>query len=92
MSNSHLTRRQFLRTGAVSAALASATHRLSAIETPARAKSCILLMLVGGPSQLETFDPKPDVPAEVRGPFRSVATRTTAHQRALPRLAVVESM
>ena len=34
----------------------------------------ILLMLVGGPSQLETWDPKPDAPAEVRGPFRSIAT------------------
>ncbi len=35
----------------------------------------ILLMLVGGPSQLETFDPKPDAPADVRGPLGSIATR-----------------
>lgn len=32
-----------------------------------RAKSCILLYLYGAPSQLETFDPKPDSPAEIRG-------------------------
>jgi hypothetical protein len=49
----------------------------------------ILLLLVGGPSQLETWDPKPDEPAEVRGPFRSIATalpgvRVCEH---LPRLA-----
>ncbi|WP_240906947.1 DUF1501 domain-containing protein [Paludisphaera rhizosphaerae] len=49
----------------------------------------ILLMLVGGPSQLETWDPKPDAPLEVRGPFDSIATsipgvRISEH---LPRLA-----
>jgi hypothetical protein len=44
-------------------------------ETPlVRAKSCILIWLDGGPSHLETFDPKPDAPAEVRGPLRSIAT------------------
>jgi hypothetical protein len=36
---------------------------------------CILLFLVGGPSHLDTFDPKPDAPAEIRGPFHSIATR-----------------
>ena len=34
-----------------------------------RAKACILLYLYGAPSQLETFDPKPDAPAEIRGTF-----------------------
>lgn len=38
------------------------------------AKSCILLWLDGGPSHLETFDLKPDAPAEVRGPFQPIAT------------------
>src|SRR5438067_12242276 len=37
-----------------------------------RAKSCILLFLYGSPSQLETFDPKPDAPVEVRGELRSI--------------------
>lgn len=36
------------------------------------ADSCILLWLDGGPSHLETFDLKPDAPAEVRGPFRAI--------------------
>ncbi len=42
---------------------------------PAKAKSCILLWLDGGPSHLETFDPKPDAPTEVRGPLDTVATK-----------------
>src|SRR5262245_2972354 len=41
-----------------------------------RAKSCIVLWMTGGPSQLETWDPKPDAPAEILGPFGSVPTRT----------------
>jgi hypothetical protein len=40
----------------------------------ARAKSCILIWLDGGPSHLETFDPKPTAPVEIRGPFASIAT------------------
>lgn len=39
-----------------------------------RAKSCILLWLDGGPSHLDTFDPKPDAPIEVRGPFKTLPT------------------
>ncbi|MEC7604492.1 MAG: DUF1501 domain-containing protein [Planctomycetota bacterium] len=41
---------------------------------PANAKSCILIWMDGGPSHLETFDPKPDAPKEVRGPFATIAT------------------
>lgn len=50
--------------------------RLRAAEKPAKAKSCILLWLDGGPSHLETFDLKPDVPADVRGPFKPIKTKT----------------
>jgi hypothetical protein len=39
-----------------------------------RAKSCIFLFLSGGPSQYETFDPKPDAPSEVRGTFKALRT------------------
>jgi hypothetical protein len=39
-----------------------------------RAKSCIVLFLMGGPPQQSTWDPKPDAPAEVRGEFGSIAT------------------
>lgn len=40
----------------------------------AKATSCILLWLDGGPSHLETFDLKPDAPTEVRGPFKPIST------------------
>ena len=39
-----------------------------------KAKSFILVWLDGGPSHLETFDPKPDAPKEVRGPLETIAT------------------
>ncbi len=42
----------------------------------AKAKSVIFLLLFGGPSQLETFDMKPDAPDQVRGPFKPIASRT----------------
>jgi hypothetical protein len=57
-----------------------------------RAKACILLFMWGGPSQLDTWDPKPEAPAEVRGEFRSIATsvsgvRISEHFPRLARLA-----
>ena len=44
--------------------------------TAGSAKSVILLWLWGGPSQLDTFDPKPNAPLEYRGPFSPIATKT----------------
>jgi uncharacterized protein (DUF1501 family) len=43
---------------------------------PRKAKSVILLFMWGGPSHLDTWDPKPDAPAEVRGEFASLPTVT----------------
>ncbi len=37
-------------------------------------RSCILIFYYGGPSHLDTFDPKPNAPVEVRGEYRSIAT------------------
>jgi len=39
-----------------------------------KAKQCLLLFMWGGPSQLDTFDPKPDAPKEIRGPFKTIST------------------
>jgi uncharacterized protein (DUF1501 family) len=36
--------------------------------------SCIVLFLVGGPSHIDTWDPKPDAPAQIRGPFQPIHT------------------
>ena len=41
----------------------------SALPGFGKAKACIFLFMWGGPSQLDTFDPKPDAPREIRGPF-----------------------
>src|SRR5947208_7610440 len=56
-----------------------------------RAKSVIFLYLFGGPSQLETFDMKPDAPSGIRGPFRPTASRTPGLLvcEHLPRLAAL---
>src|SRR5438128_6335811 len=40
-------------------------------------KSCILIYYYGGPSQLDTWDMKPNAPAEVRGEFKSIATNVS---------------
>ena len=39
-----------------------------------KVKNCILIWLSGGPSHLDTFDPKPKAPADVRGEFKPIAT------------------
>src|SRR5688572_2462556 len=39
-----------------------------------RSKSCILLWMAGGPSHIDTFDPKPEAPENVRGEFRAIET------------------
>ncbi len=40
-----------------------------------RGKSVILLWMAGGPSHIDTWDPKPDAPREIRGPFGTIATK-----------------
>jgi hypothetical protein len=44
-------------------------------EQAPKAKSCIMIWLDGGASHLDTFDPKPEAPSEIRGPFDSIATK-----------------
>ena len=61
-----MRRRDFLQLGAL--------PLLSGVDRGKRDINCILLMLVGGPSHLDTWDMKPDAPREIRGPFRPVRT------------------
>jgi uncharacterized protein (DUF1501 family) len=73
-----LSRRGFLQVGASSVFGLSLANWLRAQEgglTPGAARSVVLLWLWGGPSHLDTFDPKPHAPLEYRGPFASVPTR-----------------
>jgi hypothetical protein len=88
-SSVSLTRRGFLRLGAGSvAAWTLANHPAQATTDDIR---CIFLNLVGGPSHLDTWDPKPDAPAEYRGPFRPIRTKVPGvHVTELfPRLASI---
>jgi len=77
MSNTQPTRRDFLRTAAVTGASLALTGTASA-HAPlplGKAKSCIFINMVGGPAHLDTFDPKPDAPSDVRGPFQPIQTK-----------------
>jgi uncharacterized protein (DUF1501 family) len=89
------TRRDMLQVGGLAAlglSLPQVLSRASAAPAAAgfgRAKSCLVVFLFGGPSQLDTFDLKPDAPAEFRGEFRPIATNVSGIRicEHLPRLA-----
>src|SRR2546425_12407351 len=49
-------------------------------ETQPSETACIFIYLEGGPSQLETFDPKPSAPSDVRGPYGTIATNVVGTQ------------
>ncbi|HIA61374.1 MAG TPA: DUF1501 domain-containing protein [Planctomycetaceae bacterium] len=86
----HLSRRDVIQIGTL-AAIGGGLHPVGvggfdltsratgddSVKAP-NGKSCILIWLDGGPSHLEMFDPKPDAPAEVRGPLGTVATSLPA--------------
>ncbi len=78
-------RRDLLRIGssALGLSLADLFHadEAAAAASPrahaARDKSCILLMLIGAPPQNDTWDPKPDQPENIRGPYRPIETNVS---------------
>jgi hypothetical protein len=62
-----------------------------ASESPRSNTSVILFWMWGGPSQIETWDPKPNAPSEYRGPFQSIATSVPGLEicELFPRLAQI---
>lgn len=91
LASSQMSRRAALEAGSVTAAglglsqlwTGRASAALQDAVSPARhrpgfgkAKHCILVFMWGGPSQLDTWDLKPDAPAEVRGEFKPIETVT----------------
>ncbi|MFN0199084.1 MAG: DUF1501 domain-containing protein [Planctomycetaceae bacterium] len=75
-----LSRRSFLKIGAalpLASQLPFANHlsNLATAAESAHAKSIMLVWLLGGPSHLDLFDPKPHAPMEYRGPFSTIATK-----------------
>ncbi len=88
-----LSRREVLQAGASGLLGLTLPRLLRAAESPTgpapRADHCILLFLDGGPSHLDTWDMKPNAPAEIRGAFKPIATTVPGVQlcELLPRLA-----
>src|SRR5262245_13114473 len=78
-----LSRRDFLHAGAVAPlglTLAGFERAKAAANAPDSDVNCIMLFLVGAPSHIDTFDPKPKAPAEVRGPFNPTQTNVPGIQ------------
>ncbi|MFM8222044.1 MAG: DUF1501 domain-containing protein, partial [Planctomycetaceae bacterium] len=88
-----LSRRAMLRAAVMGGGLFTLPRwlegRATAAGSPDRKRSLILLWQDGGPSHFETFDPKPEAPAEYRGELDAVATTLAgvAYCEVLPRLA-----
>src|SRR5437868_11152228 len=91
-----VTRREFLRVGGLGVAGLSWPDllrlRAQAATARTKVKSCIRLFMWGGPSQQETFDPKPNAPDGIRGDFKPIATnvagiRICEHLPMLARMA-----
>jgi uncharacterized protein (DUF1501 family) len=90
-SRDSVSRRDFLAVGGLSMVGLTVAEQAAVRRARERSgdRSCILVVLAGGPSQLETFDPKPDAPREVRGPLKAISTSLPGvhFSECLPRLA-----
>lgn len=78
-----VSRRGAIKAGALTVAgltLADTFRNKAVASTVPQDKSVILVWLDGGPSHLESYDPKPEAPAEYRGPFQAIATNTPGIQ------------
>lgn len=75
-----VTRRDFLQVGALGAIGLTlpdllAAKAMGAVKEEHDQRACIMIFNLGAPSQMDTFDPKPDAPAEIRGPFKPIDTK-----------------
>ena len=75
-----VTRRDAMQIGALGAAGLTLSGYLQAkeqgrVDPKKENRSCIMIFNLGAPSQLDTFDMKPNAPAEIRGPFRPISTK-----------------
>src|SRR5438034_5849878 len=80
-SSPRLTRRQLLQAGGAAAlamgvpgTVAASVDANRGLRGVAAEKSCIFVLLCGGPSHLDTWDLKPDAPDDIRGPYRPIAS------------------
>lgn len=103
-----VSRRSFLKVGTLgfSGLTLADTLRMSAAgaarrTSPVPERSVILIWLDGGPPQHETYDPKPDAPAEFRGPLKAIPTAVPGvlvsellpnHARLLDKVSLIRSL
>ncbi|MER3415544.1 MAG: DUF1501 domain-containing protein [Gemmataceae bacterium] len=102
-----MTRRSFVQAGVLTAAgltLPGWLQTRAAMRSagkPLKDTAVILIWLDGGPTHLETYDPKPEAPAEYRGPLKAIATNVPGvlisellpqHARVMDKLAIIRSM
>jgi len=111
-----LSRREWLRVGGLGAfglsafglsvaqmqrTQATPTDPFNSANSFGKAKRCIVLFLLGGPPQHETWDPKPDAPSEIRGDLGTIPTATPGYHvgelmpltaRLSDRIAVLRAM
>ena len=96
-----ITRRDLLRAGALASFFPGSAAVAAAKPQAAKTKSIILLDLFGGPSHIDTFDPKPNAPDGIRGEFGTIPTvlpgiRVCEHlpklARRLDKMAVIRSV
>ncbi len=88
----NLSRRQLLQSGGIGALGLGLPRLLSASRSRiSSAKSCIFIVQYGGCSHIDSFDLKPEAPAEVRGPYKPIATNVPGIRigEHLPRLAKI---
>jgi uncharacterized protein (DUF1501 family) len=102
-----LSRRNFLEIGALGLAGLALPQWLRVKATAAQAAhpvkdtAVILIWLDGGPTHMETYDPKPEAPAEYRGPLQAIPTNVPGiqinellprHAQVMDKLAIVRSL
>ncbi|MGE3808306.1 MAG: DUF1501 domain-containing protein [Gemmataceae bacterium] len=78
-----LSRRDFLRVGALGLgglSLPGLLRLRAESARPARARAVIMVCLAGGPSHIDTYDPKPDAPESVRGEFKPIRTNVVGFE------------
>ena len=74
-----VSRRDFIQVGSLGAVGLSLPQLVEAQESGAvqdehDERNVIMIFNLGAPSQIDTFDPKPDAAAEIRGPFKPIQT------------------
>ena len=80
-----VTRRDFLQVGSLGAIGLSLPNLMAlraqgAVDPAKDDRACIMIFNLGAPSQLDTWDMKPDAPIEIRGPFKPISTKSPAFQ------------